>query len=127
MPYQLTWHLDRRIIFQHVWDDMDAEAIQELSDLTIQRLDEGIAPVHLIADLSAMKEFPTSLTVLRAAITYIRHPSLGWVVLVRASPLATLIGNLISHTAGLKIEHCETIEEAAAFLQKQDETLAINA
>jgi hypothetical protein len=125
MAYKVTWYVENRIIVQHTYGELAAEDLPEIARRTTLLLDEGHAPVHIIADIRELNRFPTSISGIRKSLTYLTHPSLGWAVLVGIHPVASMILNIITQVARFKATQRATPEAAMDFLARQDQTLAL--
>ena len=56
---------------------------------------------------------------------YLRHPSLGWTVLVGGSTLVNFMVSVLGQVFHMKQARRETLTDAITFLTAQDETVAI--
>jgi len=123
MPYEVTWRQEKRILFQRFYGDIDLEMSAALSERMWRLLDEGVAPVHLIADTSEMGKFPTNIAKLHHIASFLSHPSLGWSVLIGASSRVNFMVTAVGHMTSLRMVHRTTMIDAIEFLRTQDSTL----
>ncbi len=125
MPYQINWHKQSRVLYVKLFGVLTDEESTEVSNINTKHLNEGTAPVHIIADVNELEKFPTNLRETSAFMQYLRNPSLGWVVVVGLSNnvLARFIVSVVSQVIRFHVTQRESIEEAMAFLEKQDATL----
>jgi hypothetical protein len=89
-----------------------------------EALSTGERPVHLILDVGQITAFPLAVSSVYEAAPFLRHPSLGYVIVVGdfSLMLRTII-HLFSQMAGFTYHLVETVDEAVAFLQLQDDRL----
>ena len=86
-------------------------------------LSSGVAPVHIVVDLTRMETIPTNLKQNMSMGDYLRHPNLGWTVLVGGNVLVNFMLSILSQVFQMKYTKRETVEEALAFLAEHDPTL----
>jgi hypothetical protein len=127
MPYELSWHQDKRIIYERLHGTFDLEEVMAASQSTEKHLNEGTAPVHLVVDMSGLKSFPTNITKLNGMISYLKHPSLGWVIVTGGNTLSSFLVNVLSQVIKFRVAQRPTLELAAEFLRTQDQTLGVPA
>ena len=124
MPYQVNWYQDKRIIFNKLYGAFDFESATEASRRVSQLLAEGNAPIHLIVDMTELQSFPTNVTKLNDMTTYLKNPSLGWVVVIGGNTLSKFVVNVISQVIKFRVAQRFSMNEAIQFLQSNDVTLA---
>jgi hypothetical protein len=124
MPYQVNWYQDKRIIFNKLYGACDFESAVEASTQVSQLLAEGNAPIHLIVDMSDLQSFPTNVTRLNGMTSYLKNPSLGWVVVIGGNSLSKFVVNVISQIIKFRATQRFTLNDAVQFLESNDVTLA---
>ena len=127
MPYEVNWHLDKRIISNKLYGAFDFDTAIEASKNVSQHLAEGKAPIHLIVDMSELQSFPTNVTKLNEMTTYLKNPALGWVVVIGGNSLSKFVVNVISQIIKFRVTQRPTFDEAVRFLESNDLTLAAHA
>jgi hypothetical protein len=123
MPFRTTWIEDKRVILTELWGTLTTEEAQEMSDAHAKYLSQGIAPVHLIVDVTQLGGIPSNLRQNSSMGGYLRHPSLGWTVLVGGSVLVNFMVSVIGQIFKFHYSKRESLEEAGAYLASQDPTL----
>jgi hypothetical protein len=123
MPYQISWHEEKRIIHQRLIGDFDMTDATQAAKATEEYLKQGIGPVHLVIDVSGMKSFPTNMTKIHSISTYLKDPNLGWVVLIGGNSLTNFVTQVISQVIKFRIAQRPNLEQAVAFLGTYDPTL----
>ena len=123
MAFRSTWIEEKRIIYTEMIGTMTSNEAQEISDAHIKFLNEGAAPVHLIVDLTQLKEVPTNLRQNTSMAGYLQHPSLGWTVLIGGNVLLNFMLSILGHVFKFRYVKRATLEESLAYLVSQDQTL----
>ena len=94
-----------------------------MSDAHAKFLSEGTAPVHLVVDVTGLTAVPTNLRQNTSMGGYLRHPALGWTVLVGGNVLVNFMVSVIGQVFKFRYSKRETLEEAIAYLTAQDQSL----
>lgn len=123
MPYEVRWYQESRVVLQRIYGEVDADDLVAVADATAVLLNEGMPPVHIIADLSQLRRCPTSITKVRASLHYLDNPALGWTMLVTGNVLVHFMADIIGQATKLRVSQRRTLDEAAACLDAQDATL----
>ena len=126
MGYDVSWHVENRILLLKLKGELTSEESLEISDINVQHFDAGVAPVHLIIDISELQKFPTNIRQTSALARYLRHKKLGWVVVVGTNTLINFMSSLLSQLTGFDYTKRDSIDDAVKFLQRQDETLVVS-
>jgi len=123
MAYETSWADDKRIIYTKLSGILTSKEAQEMSDTHAKFLSEGTAPVHLVVDVTGLTAVPTNLRQNTSMGGYLRHPSLGWTVLVGGNVLVNFMVSVIGQVFKFRYSKRETLEDAIAYLVAQDQTL----
>jgi len=124
MPYEVSWTQDKRIIHCRLFGAFDLEMVNEASNKVEVFINEGQPLVHLIVDMEGLQSFPTNVTKLNAMNQYLKHPNMGWVIVVGGSSLTKFLVNVLSQIIKFRVAQRATMSEALDFLRKQDSTLS---
>ncbi len=124
MAFRTTWIEDKRIIYTELLGTLTSQEAQEMSDTHAKFLNEGTAPVHLIVDVTRLGAVPTSLRQNTSMGGYLRHPSLGWTVLIGGSVLVNFMVSVIGQVFKFHYSKRENLENAMTYLISQDASLA---
>ncbi len=127
MPHEISWYQEKRIVLNRLIGSLDVEAGTQASEATSQFLNEGVAPVHLIVDMTELKSFPTNITKVNTMNQYLKNPSLGWVVVIGGNTLSQFLVNVLSQVIRFRVAQRPTLEQAVDFLRAQDPSLAVQA
>ncbi len=124
MSYEATWYHEKRVILVRIEGNLSQEDARVYSDDIYQMMDEGIAPTHVIADLTKIGEFPHSLISLKNAARYLEHPKIGRIVVIGGPLLAQVFAGVLTRVARINYRSAQTVEEAIQLLVEDDATLA---
>lgn len=127
MPYQLSWYRENYIVLATVSGDFSLAELEAYGNELSQHYLEGAqTPIHVISDVSAMKKFPThALTAIRTSESWLRHPKLGWVILIdkNSNPMLRFLLATVTQVVKLKYRMVATPEEALSLLYNLDPAL----
>lgn len=128
MPYQIAWHLEKRILMVKMFGLLTDEESSEIGTINSQHLAEGIAPVHIIVDTTELEKFPTNLRQNSQFMAYLRTPSLGWVIVIGLTHnvLAKFAVSVISQVIKFRLSQRDSMSDALTFLEGYDSTLKLN-
>jgi hypothetical protein len=128
MPYQIAWHVEKRIVMVKMFGLLSDNEANEIGQINSQRLAEGIAPVHMIVDTTELEKFPTNLRQNSQFMAYLRAPSLGWVIVIGLTNnvLAKFAVSVISQVIKFRLAERQSVADALTFLQGNDPTLKLN-
>lgn len=123
MPFTTDWLQENRIIRTQLTGKLTEQEAKEMSDAHARFLDAGTAPIHLVVDVTKLDAIPINLRQNTSMGEYLRHPSLGWTVLVGGSTLVNFMVSVLGQVFHMKQARRETLTDAVAFLTAQDETV----
>src|ERR1044071_673666 len=112
MAYRTSWLEDKRIIYTELIGTLTSQEAQEMSDTHAKFLSEGTAPVHLIVDVTSLDGVPNNLRQNASMGGYLRHPSLGWTVLIGGSVLVNFMVSVIGQVFKFHYSKRENLEDA---------------
>jgi hypothetical protein len=123
VPHKLEWLQDKRIIHEILIGQLDLNSSMAAAAETEKMLKEGIAPVHLIVDVTQMDKGLTNIRSVNSVNDYMKDPKLGWVVVVGANTVVKFISSIVSQVTRFRLSNANTVADAVAFLKKQDPSL----
>ena len=128
MPYEISWHLEKRVLMVKLFGVLIEQESNEVSEINTRYLQEGIAPVHIIVDTNSLEKFPVNLRQNSQYMAYLSSPALGWVIVLGLSNnmLARFAVTVISQVVKFKLAQRTTVEEAISYLESQDSTLKLH-
>jgi hypothetical protein len=119
MPYQIGWHVDKRVIRTHfygevTWADISANSadvkkfIQEVS----------VHPLFYIVDTLDITQYPTQLNDLLILLrqSAIDANDIQWTLLISRSPFINFVGTMVSGLFKTPIRTHSTITEVEKFI-----------
>lgn len=124
MTFRTTWIEDKRIIYTELMGTLTSEEAQEMSESHAKFLSEGQAPVHLIVEVTKLDGVPTNLRQNASMGGYLRHPALGWTVLIGGSVLVNFMVSVIGQVFKFHYSKRDNLEEAMIYLISQDASLS---
>jgi hypothetical protein len=125
METNVSWYLENRIILVHISGDKTIEDFQQVNEAITQYLEKGVAPVHLLIDVTEMGSIPSNILKVKQAFTYLDHPSIGWSFFIgHLNAMENLIIAVTTQLSGLDVKTVDTLEEALKILNHVD--LSIN-
>ena len=119
MTHTISWYLDKRIVLVQYSGTLTSDELQIAVPETVRTMDQGIAPLYMVVDVSAVGKFPMNLGELKR-LTEAQHPKLSWVAMVGMNSLARFIVTALSQFADLKIRPANSVEEAVAYFAEID-------
>ena len=128
MPIDISWQQPRRVIYERFYDTVTIEEMSAVQKKFLDYLTEGEAPVHSIIDLSAMHDFPKSLSQIRQGLISTGNIQLGRVVLITGkNPVIRFISSVISQLLLKNAQYtlCDSLEEAVHYLRDRDPSVTI--
>lgn len=123
MPNQVQWQIEDRVIHVHYYGNLVSDDLLNGTKQIVQFLDQGKAPVHLIAQFEHNGQLPIDLRKASDLATYLHHPNLGWTVQVGGNSLVNFLVSVASQVTKLRVTRRDSLEEALQFLVTQDSTL----
>ena len=123
MPCEVSWYHPEKIVYFRVFDVLTVEQLAQASAIIGDNVMTGAAPVHLIVDVVNMKSIPTNVLEIKKLNEYLGDERMGWLIVVGANHLVTMIATVISQLAKTRYRNFKSLEPALMFLASQDETL----
>jgi hypothetical protein len=125
MAYEVNWQPGSRIMRNGVYGDLTLSELRLYTRDVLAILDQADGPVHIVADISALREYPKSVLSLRGVLMpLLQHPRLGWIVVYgqRNSAISFLLSAVMNMTY-VRSRLVTSEKEALDVLQKADATL----
>ena len=123
MPYNVKWYdAKKRVILISVIGEF---TLQESSDSSVEirnYINEGTPPIHLIGDLTKLKQAPKSIAELRKAQGNLN--SLASTIIVGANnPMIRFMANVFAKLGGYEVRTVDSVDQAAEVISRLDPTL----
>ncbi|MBL8148248.1 MAG: hypothetical protein JNL34_17865 [Anaerolineae bacterium] len=124
MAATIEWLLPGRVLRAHFWGEATgAEALAVNDEMQGWIGQDGIAPVHVILDLTGLEQLPPNI---RGVMSKMRvdHPQKsGWTMVVGGSPAIRFIAAVTAQVLRQKVRLATSVDDACAFLRRADLTL----
>jgi len=122
MGYSVDWlHPPRLILIQYSDRVVSTDIISQTNRLG-EVLKDGAPPVHLIVDLSLVKEIGLGLSDLKS-VAVKTHDEVGWMAVVAPNPIFRFFAAIGIQMSRGKYRIFANRDDAMAFLVEQDPTL----
>ena len=126
MPYSIEWYVPNRLILEKAFGNLTIEELLRFNaEVTKIIADEGMTPVHIIADLSKVERYPSSLREIMNTMRQSNPEKIGWMVVVTENPIMRFMASTVFQMARLRLRIFPTMTQATAFLNEMDETLGL--
>lgn len=129
MPIDLSWYIPSRVIHVQVYGEAGSEQIQKMAKDLQDYMEKGEAPVHVMLDDATANPPPISIKHLKSLLDVTKQPTekVGWVVGIgNPNPIAKVVVPTFLKIVRIKFVRRDTLEQALAFLKKQDMSLKIS-
>lgn len=126
MPVTFEWLRERRIMIARFSGVLPMDDIRAWNEDTLPFLEQGVAPVHFIADLTELRAIPFRLVEVRTAVKHSRHLKLGWTVAVGGTSQVFNYARVITYVLLVRVHFTISIANALEFLALRDPTLQPN-
>lgn len=123
MALELGWHRENRIIKGQFVGDLSVEDLIALGKTAQEYVEQGVAPVHFVVDVTKMGKFPQNVVVLRNSLSYLKNPKMGWNVIVGTPAIVAAFAQIIARVTGVSYKNVATMDAAMEFLERVDATL----
>lgn len=127
MPYQLTWRVPQRVIYEQLSGQIGIGDIQDIQDLFHQYLAQGQAPVHLIVDMREVTDYPLNLAQIKNQMITTDRTPLGWIMIVNQNPMPKFLTSVATQLSitNTRLRMVDSPEQAFALLQEYDPALQV--
>lgn len=123
----VTWHTPGRILYDCPQGAITQEIAEASNDMILRLLNSQSNPplggIHLILDFQQATEIPRNLTNATQTLKYMRHPALGWTIMITENQIQRMFASVLAQIFRVRFKMVGSMEEALAFLYRQDPTL----
>lgn len=123
MAHISKWQIENRVMLVQIEGELTTETVAGINIDLKPMLEIGIAPVHYISDVTNTENININAFKIPSALEFLKHPNMGWSVMVGGSQVLNVIANIVGNITGAKFKTAESIEEALQILQSVDPTL----
>jgi hypothetical protein len=125
MPYKMTWLIDRRVLHIVIEGELSGDTIRELVAQSRKMTDEGIKPVHAIADTTHAHSIPKHIPMILKEYGGVSPQDTGFTVIIATSPVTRFLAQALLRLLRLEIRFGADIDDALNILHRVDSTLPI--
>lgn len=125
LQHKISWLVESRVIYLEVWGAYDIETVRQVVSSMKDLVDESIAPVHVVWDMSRMINMTKDLREPINEMADLRyHPKRGWITIITNNVMIRFAGQIVSHFLGANYRSVGSFEEAIKTLCSVDRTIA---
>ena len=124
MPYAVETLVEKRVALITVSGIVSMAQIRAGGDQTDRLLSAGVSPVHVIIDITAMIDYPKTVSTIFEASAFLRNPHLG--VIAAYGVTSRLLGAFLETLAklsGFDYGIVNSVADGLNFLRGRDGTL----
>lgn len=115
MSYAIKWYVDKQVIYIKLSGVVTTQEVTLLNRQTVEHVQQGIQPVHVIIDTLEVEAYPENLRWVMELMRNNRFSPTGWNVIVQKHKAIRLLGSTILSILGVPYHTCATLDEARAF------------
>lgn len=122
MPFDVDWLIDRRVVHVRFHGIVSADDVRAQSAETIAVVEQGVPPVHVFVDASAIDRVDLGLGELRG-LAVSATPGFGWMIVVAPNSLYRFFISIAAQFMRGTYKFVASQDEALEFLRQQDVSL----
>ncbi|MDX2078487.1 MAG: hypothetical protein SFZ02_18795 [bacterium] len=123
MPYTMTWLIDKRVLHIVIEGELNAETIRQMVAESRKMTDEGISPVHAIADATHADSIPKHIPTILKEYGGVSPQDSGFTVIIANSPVTRFLSQALLRLLRLEIRFGADIDDALNILHRVDTTI----
>ena len=117
LNYKVGWLVEGRVIHIQIAGEYNLETVQQVVPTVKALVDAGIAPVHVVWDMTGITKMPKNLREPVHELSILRdHPNGGWVTMITNSVMMRFAGQIATVFLGAKYRAVGTYDEAVETL-----------
>ncbi|GAB4519864.1 MAG: hypothetical protein OHK0046_29370 [Anaerolineae bacterium] len=120
MPHDVSWYAQHTVIQVNAYKQITIDELEEICSKVTFLVENGTAPVHLLADFTHVFSVPTqTYRIKRAFEAFLLHPNMGWAVMAcNDNPLIHFVTSVVSQAIHFPLITVFTLDEGIAYLNK---------
>jgi len=126
MAYEVKWYIEKRVLSVRQHGIVTMDEARELNILVLVHLMEGVAPIHVVVDVTELKAFPNNPIALKRAIQSGDPARVGWTLIAGVNPILRYVTSLLFKFWKVRYRMFATMDEVYAFLGQIDESLIVS-
>ena len=124
MGYSIVWKIEKRLMFVELFDILTLKEAREITETINNYIVAGIAPVHLIVDMSRLALSPVGIEVNKQMNEKnLKHPKIGLTIVIGGNQITQFIIRAMIRLIKINIQYAEDYDEAITILQRFDDSL----
>ncbi|HRF96342.1 MAG TPA: hypothetical protein PLZ51_14150 [Aggregatilineales bacterium] len=127
MPYKMTWLIDKRVLHIVIEGELSGDTIREMVAESRKMTDDGIKPVHAIADATHTHSIPKHIPTILKEYGGVTPQDTGFTVIIATSPVTRFLAQALLRLLRLEIRFGSDIQDALNILHRVDTTLPIES
>lgn len=125
MSYQIEWLAEPRLLFVGVAGKLNISEVAEANDMMMEFLNNATAPLYVIADVSALTDYPRIASDLQKVLRSFYHPMLGASYLYGvSSPAVNVILRILTRISSFDYYIVKSFDDALAAMEQKEPDLA---
>lgn len=123
MPYQITWLVDKKVLYFHLEGELNAEMLRDMVQESRDMVNLGISPVHAIVDATRAESIPKHINTILQEFKEQKPEDSGFTVLIATSPLTRFFAQMLCKMLRIEIRFAADLDDAHNILQRVDTTV----
>ena len=120
---RIYWLIPDRVIYFKLQRNATIDMVKADNQELVQLLNEGQAPIYIIADAKDIGLIPSDINATAKANTFTTHPKLDKIIAVNTNKLHQILGRVIARMSRNEVRFVQTTENALELLKREDTTL----
>jgi len=125
MPYEMTWLVDKRVLYIVLTGELSADELRELVAQSRDMTDAGIKPIHAIADATRSHALPKHINSILKEFKQVTPQDTGFTVIIANNALTRFFAQTLLKIMRLEVRFAPNIEESLNILHRVDQTIPI--
>jgi hypothetical protein len=122
MPYSISWLVDKRVLYTHMYGFLTGDELQEHSRELEAYVHASEQLLYLINDATDTTGSNMGLRDLQKT-QFVETPNLGWAVYISPKKLDRFFASVVTQLLKKRSREFATLNEGICFLQEIDESL----
>lgn len=124
MAHEIKWHTEDSIILVQLEGDLEISEFSSFDRQIVAHIDKSSRPlVHVWVNLLGVTKFPNSVMQVQQSLTHLKHPKVGWSILITENRMIRFVGYMITQITKARFRAFVNPTEALEFLKTVDSTL----
>ncbi len=123
MPYSMDWIVDKRVIRIVIAGELDSETIHTMVEDSRRMTNEGISPIHAIADATRAESIPKYINQIIKEFKGVKPESSGFTIIIANNSVTRFFAQMLLTVLRLEVRFAANIEEAIDILRCVDMTI----